>query len=110
MRLTSSGAWTVYASLASIRSSNRPQPVGVQATAQDEPEVLGPDLHEIRSDVFQEREILGEPKNAVRIQPGQVGTHAPKDHTAPSSLRSAHDRAQYKLAGTPFGERSVNDD
>src|SRR5918994_3532957 len=28
---------------------NRPQPVRIQATAEDDPKVLGPDLHEIRS-------------------------------------------------------------
>jgi hypothetical protein len=28
---------------------NRPQPVRIQATADDDPKVLGPDLHEIRS-------------------------------------------------------------
>jgi hypothetical protein len=39
----------------------------VEATAEDDPEVLGSDFHEIRPGSLQEREILGEPTYAFRV-------------------------------------------
>ena len=84
MRLISSGAWTVYARSASSSSSPTVRSLVVsRLPPRMTPRFWGQTSTKSAPALFERFEILGEPDDAVRIQPGQVGTHAPKDHTVP---------------------------
>src|SRR5918997_1468622 len=69
--------------------AERAQPLRVEVSTEDHPQMVRPELREIGSGGFQGFEIIGEIGEILQVQTRHVDAHAPKSHTVLSSLRAA---------------------
>jgi hypothetical protein len=89
--------------------ADRSQPLRVEASTEDHPQMVRPDLHEIRSGDLQGFEIIGEIGDVLQIQTRQVDAHAAKSHTVLSSPGGrTQDAAQYTVGDRRLSKASVN--